>query len=129
MKHFNKGYCYPSQETLLKRMKSNTGVDISRRTLNRWLRVIENHGLIVRTRRLKHDARMGMLFKSTLYVITFLGVHRLKKMGVFLYKVFKGPEKRTDNDIKPNNHESNMNGGNRLPKGGMTRLKYLLPQL
>ena len=129
MKYLDKGYCYPSQEKLLDLMKKKTGIDISRRTLNRWLRVVENHGLIVRKRRIKHDVRLGMLFKSTMYTITILGMWLLKRIGVGASEVFRGSEKRTNNDTKSNHKRSNMNGGHKRKDTPMTQLKHILAQL
>jgi len=54
----------------------------SKATLNRWLRVIEDAGYIVRRRRIKKHPVYGTVFKSTLYFMTLKGCHLLKKMGV-----------------------------------------------
>lgn len=67
--HFKKAFCYPSQETLLKRLRSHGNRAMSRRTLNRHLNTLEALGYIERVRR--HQASpAGMQFHSTLYKLT-----------------------------------------------------------
>ena len=82
MEKHGKDYCFPSQKKLLELLDIRQGIKQSRATLNRWLRVIEDTGYIVRRRRIKRDPIKGMMFKSTLYFMTLKGCHLLKRMGV-----------------------------------------------
>lgn len=88
-----KAYCFPSQETIIKLMKSFGTVDISRATLNRWLRVIEDKKYIIRRRRIKKDPEHGMMFKSTLYKITIKGLYMLRMFGVNVFEEISAYEK------------------------------------
>jgi len=83
-KFWGKLYCYPSQETILKRMKVECSHDICRRTLNYNLKEMESHGLITRIRRHRRKKYTGMEFRSTLYEITVLGYNLLLRTKVIL---------------------------------------------
>ena len=79
-----KAYCYPSQLTLLRLLKDYHGIEISRRTLNKVLRWLEDHHYFKRTRR--HRARPDgrILFSTTLYLLKkklFIRLNSLKKWG------------------------------------------------
>ena len=82
MEKNKKDYCFPSQKKILELLDIRQNIKQSRATLNRWLRVIEDAGYIVRRRRIKRDPIKGMMFKSTLYFMTLKGLHLLKRMGV-----------------------------------------------
>lgn len=82
MEKNKKDYCFPSQKKILELLDLRQNIKQSRATLNRWLRVIEDAGYIVRRRRIKRDPDHGMMFKSTLYFMTLKGLHLLKRMGV-----------------------------------------------
>jgi len=82
MSAYKKDYCYPSQKKILELLDIRQGIKQSKATLNRWLRVIEDAGYIVRRRRIKKHPVYGTVFKSTLYFMTLKGCHLLKKMGV-----------------------------------------------
>ena len=82
MEKNKKDYCFPSQKKILELLDIRQDIKQSRATLNRWLRVIEDEGYIVRRRRIKRDPKYGMMFKSTLYFMTLKGLHLLKRMGV-----------------------------------------------
>ena len=62
-------YCYPSQETLLLLLRKYHQVEISRRTLNRHLKIMEDLGLIERRRRITKGPHGRPLFNSTLYIL------------------------------------------------------------
>jgi len=62
-----KTYCYPSQRTILGLLKSYHQVKISRRTLNRRLKVLENEAYFERVRRILRGKDGAMIFRSTLY--------------------------------------------------------------
>ena len=86
---YGKMYCYPSQKTLLGLLLTRQGLPISIATLNRWLRVAEDKGYLIRTRRIKRDPKRGIMFKSTLYKITLKGYWALKMVGVSVWKEMK----------------------------------------
>uniref|UniRef100_A0A6H1Z7Q6 Uncharacterized protein n=1 Tax=viral metagenome TaxID=1070528 RepID=A0A6H1Z7Q6_9ZZZZ len=97
-KHYGKKYCYPSQIKLLELLKSRVGIKISIATLNRYLRVIEDKGWLRRIRRIKRDPVKGMIFQSTIYIISRKGYWLLTNTGVkiwfFAKKVLKKKEER-----------------------------------
>lgn len=83
MSHFKKVYCFPSQATMLEHLVTDHGVVISRRTLNRHLAAMVAGGKINRTRRHYKDAKLGMVFRSTLYTLGAMApwvVGKLKRM-------------------------------------------------
>jgi len=82
MDKYGKDYCFPTQKKLLELLDIRQDIQQSRATLNRWLRVIEDAGYIVRRRRIKRHPLYGTVFKSTLYFMTLKGLHLLKRMGV-----------------------------------------------
>lgn len=82
-------YCYPSQQTLLNLLGLKQSVFISIATLNRWLRVAVDEGYISRTRRIRRDPELGIVFKSTLYKITIKGYYALKVVGVSVWREIK----------------------------------------
>jgi len=86
MKHFKQHYVYPSQVTLGKWLCNQGGMERTRRTLNRQLRVLENRQILGRIRRFKHDRVKGLQFATTLYSIGILGLMKLVKLGVITYK-------------------------------------------
>ena len=88
-KKHKKLYCYPSQKKILELLKRYHKIKISIATLNRWLRAAEDEGLIRRTRRIKHDKKLGMLFDSTMYEITLKGYYHLMYLGVKVFNIIK----------------------------------------
>ena len=88
MEKNKKDYCFPSQKKILELLDIRQGIKQSRATLNRWLRVIEDEGYIIRRRRIKRDPVHGMMFKSTLYFITLKGCRLLTRMGVKCRSLF-----------------------------------------
>lgn len=87
--HYKKHYCYPSQLTLMRWLEAYYEIKISIATLNRWLRACEDLGFISRSRRIKRDARRGMMFRSTMYFITMKGFHHLKRLGYNVVEAFQ----------------------------------------
>ncbi|MBA7631077.1 hypothetical protein ES703_38604 [subsurface metagenome] len=85
MRYFKSHYLYPSQETLLKWLCNQGGLDVTRRTLNRYLRVLQNRQIIGRIRRIKHNPYTGIQFATTLYSIGFLGLKKLQTLGVITW--------------------------------------------
>lgn len=93
-KHYGKKYCYPSQKKVLELLKNRLGIKISIATLNRYLRVIEDKGLLRRIRRLKRDPLKGMIFQSTIYIITYKGYTLLHQMGAMVWKYLQRISKK-----------------------------------
>lgn len=87
--HFNKLYCYPSQDKLLDLLEKFCSLKMSRRQLNYDLKVMEKHGLIRRVRRHRRTKKRGMEFRSTLYEICFLGYNLLCRCGAVAWSVLR----------------------------------------
>ena len=87
---YGKRYCYPSQLKILDLLADRLDMFISIATLNRYLRVIEDSGLIKRTRRITCDPVKGLMFRSTLYVIRHKGLKLLARYGLAVYSKIKG---------------------------------------
>jgi hypothetical protein len=85
VKH-KKFYAYPSQKRILELLAKWQGVRRCRRTLNYWLRAIEDKDLLRRRRRIGHSGEFGLLFRSSLYMITLRGYLALKNAGVDVSK-------------------------------------------
>jgi hypothetical protein len=86
IQYFQRHYIFPSQKTILIWLRNQGGLDVSRRTLNRYLRNLQNRQIIGRIRRVSHDPIKGMQFASTLYSIGFLGLRKLVMLGVITYE-------------------------------------------
>jgi len=65
-----KGYCYPSQKTILALCSQYQDSSFSIRTLNRYLLELEECAYIVRVRRHLRSKTGELIFKSTLYKFT-----------------------------------------------------------
>jgi len=101
-KYHGKKYCYPSQLKILELLKSRVGIEISISTLNRYLRVIEDKGWVRRIRRIKRDPKIGMMFLSTIYIITVKGYGLLTKAGMAIRgTVKKRLEKKAERKRDP----------------------------
>ncbi len=81
-RHFKNHYIYPSQETWVKWLRNQGGLEVSRRTINRYFRELQNRMQINRIRRVKHDPIKGMLFLTTLYSLNWLGIKLLVMNGI-----------------------------------------------
>lgn len=64
-----KSYCFPSQTKLLELLEKYYEVAVSRRTLNRCLKYMEEKGFILRRRRITKSVDGRYHFKSTLYLM------------------------------------------------------------
>lgn len=64
-----KNYCFPTQQTLLDRLRKFHGQTGSIRTLNRHLSALVASGWIERRVRHRKDKVSGWVFRSTLYVL------------------------------------------------------------
>jgi len=87
--YHGKRYCYPSQERFRRFLRDRVEITISIATFNRWLRAIEDAGLLKRRRRIRRDPKLGMVFKSTLYYLTLKGYMLLAKQGVAVWGKIK----------------------------------------
>ena len=87
--YFEKLYIYPTQETLLKWLKTSTGIKRCRRSLNYYLRRLEDRGQIRRKQRHHNDRIKGHVFCSSIYEITFKGLKTLNLIGIQALKVAK----------------------------------------
>ena len=99
-KHFNKLYCFPSQDKLLSLLGKFTSLNISRRQLNYDLKALELSQIIIRIRRHRKTRHHGMEFRSTLYEITGIGYNLLFRAQVISFKVFRGILARIQNALK-----------------------------
>jgi hypothetical protein len=66
---YGKKYCYPSQDKIVELLKKYHKVELSRRSLNRWLRYLEDEGYFERKRRITMGDDGRFHFKSTIYII------------------------------------------------------------
>ena len=64
-----KNYSFASQNTICVHLDSSWDVKRSRRTLNRWLRFLEDNNYIRRIRRHKHNPAGGIAFHTTIIVL------------------------------------------------------------
>jgi len=78
---YNKKYSFPSQNTLLSNLKLFHRIHISKRTLNRHLRKLEDNYFIYRLRRISKNPAGCLTFNSTLYSLS-------KKSFLFLSRLF-----------------------------------------
>lgn len=123
---YKKRYCYPSQVKILDLLAERLDMFISIATLNRYLRVIEDSGLIKRTRRITYDPVKGLMFRSTLYVIRGKGLKLLVKYGLAAYTRIRGlaessrpkPEKAAADPEKPLSTPPGVSYSEYLKKGG-----------
>jgi len=83
-----KGYCYPSQKTILELMERFHNVRFCRRTLNRDLGDLERQGYITRLRRHRRGTDGKIRFASTLYRFTAKLFNYLMLKGKGIKKVF-----------------------------------------
>jgi len=86
MRYFKSHYVYPSQETLLVWLREQGGLGICIRTLNRYLRELQNRQIVGRIRRVRRDPHKGLKFATTLYSIGWLGLIHLRQVGVITWK-------------------------------------------
>jgi len=78
---YNKRYSFPSQNTLLSNLKRFHKIVVSKRTLNRHLRKLEDNYFIYRVRRISKNPSGCMTFNSTLYSLA-------KKSYLYLSRLF-----------------------------------------
>lgn len=97
---YRKGYSYPSQRKIIELLKKRYGIKISIATINRWLLKTEQAGYIKRTRRIRRDKHLGMVFKSTLYEITWVGYKFLVNSGMAAWNEIKSLGARVKEKVK-----------------------------
>ncbi len=66
-KTYKKGYCFPSQEHIVHLARKFHKVIMSRRTLNRILKRMEQEGIFKRIRRHSKNSAGQLILRSTLY--------------------------------------------------------------
>jgi len=129
----NKHYCFPSQLKILELMKVNRTLEISRATLNRYLRIMEDQKFIHRIRRHHRDNKLGMVFRSTLYFITKKGLYMLMNFGVNVKNALKRIlEKEENRKIKPEDRRTPESNGIDKKGNGLVewvKKKTKLPKL
>lgn len=89
-----KAYCFPSQETILGLLGQYHEVDMSRRTLNRHLAVLEDQGYFERVRRHGKGKDGQIRFASTLYKFKgklFKFMYSIGKQADSFFRVFRVP--------------------------------------
>lgn len=85
----NKHYCYPSQKTIQKKLADIYGINRSIPTINRWLRVIEDQGLLKRVRRGIKMIDGRCVNQTTMYFLQLKGLKKLNQMGYDVWDVLK----------------------------------------
>ena len=83
-RYFGNFYCFPAQQTIIRKIYEYDGVLISSATLNRHLDVLEADGFFTRVRRYDQRTRE---FRSTLYKLGTRSFYYLKRLGSFLKSV------------------------------------------
>lgn len=109
-KKYDKHYCYPSQKKLQATLQWVYGMNRSISTINRWLRLVEDAGLIKRVRRIVPNNDGTFNFRSTMYFLKLKGLKKLNQMGYDVWEILKkyydrtskhfGDEKRLVEDDK-----------------------------
>jgi len=90
----NKGYCFVSQNRLLELLVKYHSWNISRRTLNRRLRELEDGGYFVRVRRHIKNSEGQLVLRSTLYKFCgklFAWIGKVGRWAVRLARSFAVP--------------------------------------
>jgi hypothetical protein len=89
-----KTYCFPTQEKLCELVKKFTGRSMSRRTLNRHLRALEQGQWLRRRRRHVYDKKRGFLLRSTLYVPMWRYCRRLERNARAIFSLLNAQQKQ-----------------------------------
>jgi hypothetical protein len=92
---YGKKYCYPSQAKIEQLLGKFHDFEISNRTLNRDLFVLESEGYINRLRRTKPIRGRGKQFTSTLYKFkakAYIWLNSLAKWGAKVFSLFRLPK-------------------------------------
>lgn len=120
----SKKYCYPSQETLLKLLKRHHGIEICRRTLNYYLKDLEDNKLIERYVRRYRRADGSLVFRTTGYYVLWTLKIVMKKAtdtARYLFSLFRVQGRAHNNSTTHQNIEKKTIGeppaGAYTPKG------------
>lgn len=89
IKYFKGHYVNPSQVTFGKWLCNPGGLDVCRRTFNRYMRTMQNSAQISRIRRVRRDPKKGLVFETTLYALAYLGLQLLYQTGVITWDELK----------------------------------------
>lgn len=119
-----KSYCFPSQAKLLELLEKYYQVVVSRRTLNRCLKYMEDMGYFQRRRRITKSIDGRYHFKSTLYMIKkkifkmAIQFSALIKNGPYWKDISKPAEPQIPGTVKGNGYIRNgfRNGVKKLIK-------------
>ena len=94
-KKYEKAYCYPSQKHILRLLRKHQFIKISIRTLNRYLKEMEEEGYFSRVRRLRCGEGGKIVFCSTLYKLggkLFNWVYKEVSWGKRIFSLFRLPK-------------------------------------
>lgn len=100
-----KAYCYPSQLTILRLVKEYHGIEISRRTLNRVLRWLEDHHYFKRVRRHRAGRDGRILFATTMFVLKkkiFIRLNSIRKWAERVSSPLRVPLRSQYKSLKKN---------------------------
>ncbi len=125
---YQKAYCYPSQGRLLSLLRKYHHINISRRTLNRRLREMEDQGYFGRTRRHRRDDSGHMLFNSSLFRLmgrAFNWLYNLGAMAKGFFSFYRVPKlalykSSTARDLSSGGKVADL-AGQLFQKGGASR--------
>ena len=131
---YGKAYCYPSQETIRRLLDEYHGIEISRRTLNRVLRWLEDHGSFKRTRRHRAGPNGRILFATTMFELKkklFIRLNLLKKWVERVSAPLRVPTRSQYRSIKRNEIFKEASGGVEIllkpvMRGGASPIKGIL---
>jgi len=79
-------YVFPSQLTIMRLLSQFHGIKISIATVNRWLKDAVEKGYIIRKPRIRRDEERGMVFQTTMYIITKFGLYKMAMAGHDVWK-------------------------------------------
>lgn len=106
MEKYNKNYCTPSQEHILRLLKRYHQCDIARSTLNLWLNYLADEHWIKRYRRHYKNEKGQSFFRSTAYYLQQKAINCLNSLVNWAEKAlrlsrvrFYGQHKSKTNEI------------------------------
>lgn len=85
MMFFKKTRVFPSHKRILNELREKISIRRTARSLMRWMKLMENSGLIHRNKRHRFTAQNGWEFRSSLYGITMPGWNLLVRAGVYTW--------------------------------------------
>jgi len=81
-----KGYCFPSQASVVSLLGRFYSLRVCRSSLNVYLSILEAHGYIRRIKRLKRLPSGALRFASTIYILTNKAYKLLYRFGCSLHR-------------------------------------------